>query len=36
MDYEIAWTEPAEADLEAIVRYLVRRSQAECWPWPIR
>lgn len=27
MDYEIAWTEPAVADLEAIVRYLARRSQ---------
>jgi toxin ParE1/3/4 len=27
MDYEIAWTEPAIADLEAIVRYLARRSQ---------
>jgi plasmid stabilization system protein ParE len=27
MDYEIAWTEPAAADLEAIVHYLARRSQ---------
>lgn len=27
MDYEITWTEPAVADLEAIVRYLARRSQ---------
>jgi toxin ParE1/3/4 len=27
MDYEIAWTEPAVADLEAMVRYLARRSQ---------
>jgi len=26
MDYEITWTEPALADLEAIVRYLPRRS----------
>jgi toxin ParE1/3/4 len=28
MDYEIAWTEPAAVDLEAIVRYLARRSQS--------
>lgn len=28
MDHEIAWTEPATADLETIVRYLARRSQA--------
>ena len=27
MDHEIVWTEPAAADLEAIVRYLARRSQ---------
>jgi toxin ParE1/3/4 len=27
MDYEIAWSEPAIADLEAIVRYLADRSQ---------
>jgi plasmid stabilization system protein ParE len=27
MDYEIAWTEPAEADLEALVRSLARHSQ---------
>jgi plasmid stabilization system protein ParE len=28
MDYEIVWTEPAAGDLEAIVRYLARRSEA--------
>lgn len=27
MDYEIGWTEPATADMEAIVRCLARRSQ---------
>ena len=27
MDHEIVWSEPALADLEAIVRYLARRSQ---------
>jgi plasmid stabilization system protein ParE len=28
MDYEIVWSEPAVVDLEAIVRYLARRSQS--------
>ena len=28
MDWQIAWTEAAAQDLEAIVRYLARRSEA--------
>lgn len=28
MDYQIAWTEPAAADMEAIVRYLAQQSES--------
>ncbi len=28
MDYEVVWTEPAAAEMEAFVRYILRQSEA--------